>query len=577
VANLILPRRFTSQPQYPVEINQIPGLRMAFNFAPSCKTNCLVTNTPLILGTSGTLNYNGLNVSSSGGATYFTVPYTVAAPFSVVIVYIRTGGTVTWSLGRVDTWSGIYSDDAVGTIKSTNNADFSGAISPPKGGSFFQPNNFYCTAVTVGGNNDLRGCNNGGAITIDSSLTAPSGTINRFVFGRDPYLSNNASGVFQFLAIFDRKLSDSELQSYSANPWQIFRKRPQILYFDAGGGGATTLDAAAGSYSVTGQIATFSLSQSSVVGSYSVAGQTANFQSVLNVATGSYSVTGVDATLTATGLDSKTLSADAGNYVLTGQASSFATNLVASAGSYSVTGQATALNINTSAATGSYTITGVAADLIPTGISSFTISAEAGSFSLTGSAATFDLTAKAAASSYSVTGSSATFSTTLPLQAGSYVVTGVDANLDAQVSLTISAEAGSFSLIGKAADLILTGTLQQKDGTSKKKKIDKTKEQLELERIFGKEESTEELILKFIDPIVKIPTDVLRKEVAEVAAKPTSAVLLDYLVEVKQTVAKEEQVKITQAIQQYTEAQVKIKKKKVAKKREEELLLMWMI
>lgn len=342
-------------------------------------------------------------------------------------------------------------------------------------------------------------------------------------------------------------------------------------------GGATTLDAATGSYSITGQATTFSLSQSSAAGSYSATGQAANFQSVLNIAAGSYSVTGADATLTATGLDSKTLSADIGSYALTGQASSFTTSLVASAGTYSVTGQATALNINTSVATGSYVVTGVAADLIPTGISSFTLSAEAGSFSLTGSATSFDLTAKTVASSYSLTGSSATFSTTLPLQAGSYVVTGIDANLDAQISLTLSAEAGSFSLIGKTADLILTGTLQQKDGTSKKKKVDKTKEQLELERIFGKEESTEELILKFIDPVVKIPTDVLRKEVAEVAAKPTSAVLLDYLVEVKQTVAKEQQVKITQAIQQYTEAQVKIKKKKVAKKREEELLLMWMI
>jgi len=350
-----------------------------------------------------------------------------------------------------------------------------------------------------------------------------------------------------------------------------------LVQVESASGGATALDAAAGSYSVTGQTATFSLSQSSASGSYSVTGQATSFSSILNVAAGSYSVTGVDATLTATGLDSQTLSADAGSYVLAGQASSFATNLVASAGSYSVTGQATTLNINASIAAGSYTVTGVAADLIPTGISSFTISAEAGSFSLTGSATTFDLTAKAAASSYSVTGSSAIFSTTLPLQAGSYVVTGVDANLDAQISLTLSAEAGSFSLIGRAADLILTGTLQQKDGTSKKKKVDKTKEQLELERIFGKEESTEELILKFIDPIVKIPTDVLRKEVAEVAAKPTSAILLDYLVEVKQTVAREEQVKITQAIQQYTEAQVKIKKKKVAKKREEELLLMWMI
>jgi hypothetical protein len=51
------------------------------------------------------------------------------------------------------------------------------------------------------------------------------------------------------LTVWEKALYEQEIAEISRNPWQIFRKRPQILYFDAATGGATDLTIADSTHS----------------------------------------------------------------------------------------------------------------------------------------------------------------------------------------------------------------------------------------------------------------------------------------------------------------------------------------
>jgi hypothetical protein len=67
-------------------------------------------------------------------------------------------------------------------------------------------------------------------------------TLNDYIGNRWHVVSRNncRGGAYTTYAISHR---------YAINPWQIFRKRPQILYFDVGGGGATDLTIADSTHS----------------------------------------------------------------------------------------------------------------------------------------------------------------------------------------------------------------------------------------------------------------------------------------------------------------------------------------
>jgi hypothetical protein len=178
-------------------------------------------------------------------------------------------------------------------------------------------------------------------------------------------------------------------------------------------------------------------------------------------------------------LQSYTLTADAGTYVLTGTAVTLkaARTLALAAGSYALTGTAAALSkgFRLSADAGTYAVTGQTATLSAARL----LSAEAGVYTLTGSAATltkgFILTAQggsyalsgtaasllygrapiaANAGSYVVTGSALTLNKgfTIGLNAGTYALTGGTVNLLSQRKVT--ADAGSYAWSGAAVNLL---------------------------------------------------------------------------------------------------------------------------
>lgn len=155
---------------------------------------------------------------------------------------------------------------------------------------------------------------------------------------------------------------------------------------------------------------------------------------------------------------SKSLSAGAGSFVLTGTAAGVlvARKVAAAAGSYALTGTAATLQINRPivAGAGSYALTGAAASLLH----AWKLPAGAGSYTFTGTAASLihSWRLSAAAGAYNLTGTAATLQINRPIVAGagSYLLTGSDATLTVTSSTKVlAAGAGSFALTGTAATL----------------------------------------------------------------------------------------------------------------------------
>ena len=179
------------------------------------------------------------------------------------------------------------------------------------------------------------------------------------------------------------------------------------------GGTAYSLDAAAGSYAITGAAMSpiAAMLMNAEVGAYAITGANAtlSYGVSLNAEAGAYAVVGADASLPAALL----FNAEAGSYAITGADAtlSLGVSLNAEAGVYTITGEDAALVaamlLNTEA--GTYTITGADAELVAESAGSYSLDAEAGSYLITGEDA--DLPAafllNAAAGSYTIIGADA--------------------------------------------------------------------------------------------------------------------------------------------------------------------------
>jgi hypothetical protein len=219
--------------------------------------------------------------------------------------------------------------------------------------------------------------------------------------------------------------------SASASDW--------IDDFEAGalGGGATTLTADSGTYTLTGTAVTLKADRKLAAdsGSYAITGTDVSLKlgRKLTAESGTYTVNGTDVSLKA----GRKLAADSGTYALTG---TDVTLTYQPAGGYTL-----ALD------SGSYTLTGTAATLK----ASRKLTADSGTYTLTGTDVTLTRGFKITADSgtYTLTGSSVAFARTyrLPADSGSYTLTG------SPVSLSWSGEVipeaptnGGPSIYGKA-------------------------------------------------------------------------------------------------------------------------------
>lgn len=256
--------------------------------------------------------------------------------------------------------------------------------------------------------------------------------------------------------------------------WVIPRRTVQpharlnhTAYFILGDLVNSTMDALAGSYTVSG-------ADTTLVAGYS-----------LPATAGSYAVTGSPITT----INARLISASAGGYVVTGADLGFGYSFGADAGSYAVTG-ADSIELavqQLTAILGDYAVTGSPATLLATRVlaadaGSYAIagpdittglaravSADAGAYTVTGADATeiADRLVVAGPGSYALTGADITVLTArvIVTTAGVYAITSADANLVVLSPNAISTEIGGYTISGAPATVIADRVLSADAGS----------------------------------------------------------------------------------------------------------------
>ena len=240
-----------------------------------------------------------------------------------------------------------------------------------------------------------------------------------------------------------RALSDIEIKSLSANPWQIFTPQSRQIWVPTSAGGDTyTLPADSAAFALAGQDAGLA------------------FNRVLAADTASVALNGQAASLAF----NRTLVADTSGYALTGQNAALTQNRVLSAasGAYALTGQNAALIANRVlvADTTSYALTGQSATLTHTPVSgaTYTLTADSASLTLAGQDAGLTLHRKLIADTQAfalaMQDAALTRGFVMPPASGDYAISGQNAALI--TSRRLAADSAAMALTGQDAALTYT-------------------------------------------------------------------------------------------------------------------------
>lgn len=261
----------------------------------------------------------------------------------------------------------------------------------------------------------------------------------RFLVGANSGLTSQCLlGSISAVVYSGVALSQAQLLQWAQDPWAFWypnfgTMRPAFFSQPAAGGGSSTLTAAQGSFTETGEAAIFDMKAPAAFGSFTEAGAAAALGPGIVGAFGSFVATGEAATF------DMRMPAAFGSFSLTGEPVTFSTTtlMTAAFGSFTEAGEAATFDTAMPAAFGSFTFTGEPAALGPGIVAAF------GSFSETGEVATFDVKLTAAF--------------------GSFALTGEPATLSASGSATLTASFGSFLFTGEPASLVSSGAALPRD------------------------------------------------------------------------------------------------------------------
>ena len=248
MANLILPRRFYTQPQVPVELYDpsivsflLPSGSGVVEMAPQ---KPVVTSS--LAATAGSLGQavesTGASVLVANNDAYGVSDYTItligridALPGSYNAVFsISNAGT---DAGRISFQR--YSTTTQLTVyhnNSTNSAFPAGTVTEltAAGDSVLS---ISWSAQT----NLLTYTLNGRKVAENTFSIAPAAAASpRFAFPAGRTLSTGSQGRMYGLIVHNRKLSDEETGRLHREPWSVARRKPRVLYFDVAGGSATS-------------------------------------------------------------------------------------------------------------------------------------------------------------------------------------------------------------------------------------------------------------------------------------------------------------------------------------------------
>lgn len=270
MSGLILPNRFTSQPQYPVDIDWSNPL------AQSCAGSYLPINPNTSSGSPGrTVSKYGI-----GNTFVRASSQSVTIPLRKNIVCTATGATVIGIANSTDLANvqGIFSiSDGTSYFAVLFRGDLGGVpISAASwdGSSFNQwatsaytSGTNYVIAITTDplGNFNvyLNGVLQSGNQTNTGSL--PTAALNKLIIGSaDNGTTTYLSGASFFATAFGRVLSVAEIKALSDNPWQIFKAPQRRIWVATTSSGSTgtvaytnanDTSAASGTTTVTGSVA----------------------------------------------------------------------------------------------------------------------------------------------------------------------------------------------------------------------------------------------------------------------------------------------------------------------------------
>jgi hypothetical protein len=427
MAELILPSRFTQQPQQAAPIDRSNPITQGLVFAWSAAQEALDLSASVFGVESGTrltrsvsasgrqmlgvgtgqIEYaarNDLKFSGAPGQTLFSLAM-IATPGSCDGSFLgRVSSSHDYRLA-INSGSQAITYGTGGSPTSAVTASVAGALTP-------LANRPLPIAATF----DLATAR----IYLDGNLSASAAQGNGFstsndrlaLFARGVGGGETLTGAGQSLVlIFRRCLSPAEVASLSANPWQVFRAPPRRLWVAA---------------AVTGAKYTLALG------------------------TGSFALTSVSARL----IGIRRLAAAAAGYALTPTAASLqaARRITAAPGALSLTTTVAVLRAarRLPAAVGAIALSGTAAKLL----AARKLTAVSSAFALAGSAATFVYTSAQAGTgaTYTLTGGSGLFLLT--------VATG-----RMQLARRLVVAAGAYSAVGRPATVVAARRLPATAGS----------------------------------------------------------------------------------------------------------------
>lgn len=210
--------------------------------------------------------------------------------------------------------------------------------------------------VTVGDHNE----------NITTSFSVTPGSTDFHILNRADGL-RDCEGWTKYLYIWDRYLTQTEVDILHNNPYQLFRATQRRVYFIPSGGAASyTLTADSGTYTISGTDAEIDSGRNLAAnsGTYSYSGTSVDLNQGFNLSadSGAYTYSGTDATLTYAPAGAYDLTADSGSYSYSGTNAELDAgfNVSANSGSYSYSGTAVSLVFGyyMAANSGSYSYSG---------------------------------------------------------------------------------------------------------------------------------------------------------------------------------------------------------------------------
>jgi len=311
MSSILIPGQWQEQPQYPVDVDYSRigrGIVCALNPAAGLVDLSYKKTAFSLIGTSvrQVATPVGLGIGAFTNASYvaFNNPCGGLDTAATVFALVLNGSTSNqgfWTLtdnassGHQDhyPYSGTLYISALGSARHCSGISV-GSV------NLLQPSTFaVARKAGVSGSYypEFRSYLNGQLINTTTTGISEAASGSAFRLGSNSQSAEFYSGSFILFLMWNRELSEIEIKSLHSDPWQIFRKAPQILYFDVGGGStqnlaatAAAVAAATGALTQSVPLAAAALSLATATGALSVSIPLAGAASAQASATGGLSL-----------------------------------------------------------------------------------------------------------------------------------------------------------------------------------------------------------------------------------------------------------------------------------------------